>query len=272
MARSNSSGALKFVGAGAAAIVGGVAIGYLFGGARTPHPTEQITPQPAPAVTAPARSAPPPDTKLHAGSGNYTAPGAPDITIHEESAPTLRRVNRTAPTPPADTEASQEASPAKPTLDHALDTNTPDTSTNGDATNGDATNATPNLTPGASPDNSDTPPAPPKDNTPPNKPAPADPDFEHVVKPKDTESGQEGAPKAQYRVQTGAFTDEGSARSIADQLRGAGYTASTRSEMEGDHIVYKVQAGAYRSKNGANKAAEHLQKRGFSAYVSPIAP
>lgn len=268
MARSNSNGALKFVGAGAAAIVGGVAIGYLFGGARTPHPTEQTVPQTPPAVTAPERSAPPPDTKLHAGSGNYTAPGAPHITIREESAPTLRRVNRTVPTPPADTEASQEATPpAKLATDQSLDTNTPDA--NNSSSND---SSTPNPTPSASPDTSDTPPAPPKDNTQPSKPAPADPDFEHVVKPKDTESSQEGGSKAQYRVQTGAYTDEGNARSVADQLRGQGYTASTRSERDGDHMVYKVQAGAYRSKNGANKAVGDLQKKGFSAYVTPITP
>jgi cell division septation protein DedD len=126
---------------------------------------------------------------------------------------------------------------------------------------------------------SDTPPPLPKDNSAPSSPAPADPDFEHVTKPAVPESGQQGvgrAPdssgKAQYRVQTGAYTDEGNARSVSDQLRGEGYTTSTRSERQGDHLVYKVQAGAYRSKNGANRAAVDLQKKGFPAYVSPLTP
>ena len=271
MAHSNSNGALKFVGAGAAAIVGGVAIGYLFGGARSPHTPEQIAPPTVPAISTPVRSAPPPDTRLHGGNGNYTAPGAPHITIQEESAPTMRRVNRTAPTPPADTEASQEAPPPV----KLSPTKTPDPNSLDTATGSEPTTPVNNTTP----DTPATPAAPPKDTPAPSPAAPADPDFEHVTKPSDSESGQQGvgkvsesSTKAQYRVQTGAYTDEGNARSIADQLRGEGYTASTRSERQGDHLVYKVQAGAYHSKNGANKAAEDLQKKGFSAYVYPLTP
>ncbi len=262
MARSNSNGALKVVGVGAAAIVGGVAIGYLFGGVRASHSSEQVVQQPAPPLSAPATpSAAPPPLRPHA-NGNYTAPGAPRIVIHEESAPVLRRVDRTIPAAPADTEASQEAPPpvkAKPAKETA---DTPPASSAG----GD--DATPPPT--ATPDNTAPPPDDSKPPAPP--PAPADPDFEHVGKPSDSESGQQGGGKAQYRVQTGSYTDESNARSIADQLRGQGYTASTRSEREGDHLVYKVQAGAYRSKNGANKAAGDLQKKGFPAYVAPITP
>jgi cell division protein FtsN len=268
VARSNSSGALKYIGAGVAAIIGGVAIGYLAGGARTPHTVEQAAPPPVPVVSTPVRSAPPPDTRLHAGDGNYTAPGAPRITIQEESAPTMRRVNRTVPTPPADTEASQEAlPPAKSSSDQTPKPGPADTAPSSD------TPTPPDSAP------SDTPPPLPKDNSAPSSPAPADPDFEHVTKPAVPESGQQGvgrAPdssgKAQYRVQTGAYTDEGNARSVSDQLRGEGYTTSTRSERQGDHLVYKVQAGAYRSKNGANRAAVDLQKKGFPAYVSPLTP
>ena len=259
------------VGAGVAVIVGGVAIGYLFGNARAPRAVEQTPPQPVPVISAPVKSAPPPDTRLHAGDGNYTAPGAPRITIQEESAPTMRRVNRTVPTPPADTEASQEAPPTpKPSSNQ-----TPDTNSSNPAPSSD-TPAPPDSAPS---DTSSPAPAPPKDNSAPNPPAQTDPDFEHVTKPTDPESGQQGTGqvpqsggKAQYRVQTGAYTDEGNARSIADQLRGQGYTTSTRSERQGDHLVYKVQAGAYRSKNGATKAAEDLQKKGFPAYVSPLTP
>ena len=124
-----------------------------------------------------------------------------------------------------------------------------------------------------------TPPTPPQPATTasrPRRPAPADPDFERVGKPTRATTGQvrrqEGGGKAQFRVQTGSYTNESNARSIADQLRGQGYTASTHSEREGDHLVYKVQAGAYRSKSGANKAAGDLQTKGFPAYVVPIPP
>ena len=76
----------------------------------------------------------------------------------------------------------------------------------------------------------------------------------------------------QFRVQTGSYTDESHARSIADELRSKGYSSSTRSEREGDHLVYKVQVGAYRTKSGAGRAAEDLQKKGYPAYISPISP
>lgn len=261
MARSNSNGALKVVGVGAAAIVGGVAIGYLFGGVRASHSSEQVVQQPAPPLSAPVAPSAAPPTLRPRANGNYTAPGAPRIVIREESTPTLRRVDRTVPPAPADTEASQEAAPpvkvrpAKEPSDAApLDSAAPNDT------------APPPAAPAP-----DTPPAT-DDSKPPAPPAPADPDFERVGKPGDAESGQEGGGKAQFRVQTGSYTDESNARSIADQLRGQGYTASTRSEREGDHLVYKVQAGAYRSRNGANKAAGDLQKKGFPAYVAPITP
>ena len=270
MARSNSNGALKFAGLGAVAIVGGVAIGYLVGGVRASHAPEQVVQQPAAVLSAPATpSTAPPVVRAHI-NGDYTAPNAPRITIREESAPTLRRADRIVPTPPADTEASQEAAPpvkTKPAKEQS-------DATPADTTSGaDTPPPPPAPAPDATPPSDDSkPPAPP--------PAPADPDFEHVGKPADPATGQENGKtqsgqdngKAQYRVQTGSYTDESNARSIADQLRGQGYTASTRSERDGDHLVYKVQAGAYRSKSGAAKAAGDLQKKGFPAYVAPIGP
>jgi len=261
VARSNSYGTLKAVGFGAAAIVGGAAIGLLIGGGRGVHTAEQVAQQPATELSAPTAPPAAPPTLRARANGNYTAPGAPHIVIREESAPTLRQVNRTVPTPPADTEASQEAAPP-------VKVKLPQETSDAPATDGaDAGSAAPTPTSpatDAAPAAGDgKPPAPP--------PAPADPDFERVGKPGDAESGQEGG-KAQFRVQTGSYTDESNARSIADQLRGQGYSASTHSEREGDHMVYKVQAGAYRSKNGANKAAGDLQKKGFPAYVAPITP
>ena len=261
MARSNSYGTLKAVGFGVAAIVGGTAIGLLIGGGRGSHPVEQVVQQPATELSVPtAPPAAPPTLRAHT-NGNYTAPGAPRIVIREESAPTLRQVNRTAPPPPADTEASQEVAPP-------VKVKLPKETSEAPATDGTTTdNAAPTPTSPAA----DTAPVPDDSKPPAPPPAPADPDFERVGKPGDAESGQEGG-KAQFRVQTGSYTDESNARSIADQLRGQGYSASTHSEREGDHMVYKVQAGAYRSKNGANKVAGDLQKKGFPAYVAPITP
>lgn len=260
MVRNNSNGTLKFVGAATAAIVGGVAIGYLFGGAHATRPTETVVQQPTPVVSTPTPSLKPPTIRPRAANGDYTAPGAPHIVIQEEKSPILRRVARTVPSGMTDPEAPQEAAPpprpnrpaapAKPNETDNPDASTPPAPTPpDDATSSAADNTPPSATP----------------------PSPSDPDFEHVGKPADPESNQEGS-KAQFRVQTGSYTDESKARSDADALRSQGFTTSTRSEREGDHLVYKVQVGAYKSRNGANKAADDLQKKGYPAYVSPITP
>lgn len=258
MARSQSSGAWKFVGAAAVAILGGVGIGYLVGGARSPRAGEQVV-QPTPsAVSTPAPIVAPTVQHPRTVNGDYTAPGAPRIAIHEESTPVLRRVIRPPLTPPVDPEATQEAAPTPRPLQAPESTpstgnasvNAPDPSPDSSA----------GSTPAVTPDPSSSP------------PAPADPDFERINKPADSEKGQEGGGKVLFRVQTGSYTDESHARSVADELRSKGYSSSTRSEREGDHVIYKVQVGAYRTKGGAGKAAEDLQKRGFPAYVSPITP
>ena len=259
MARNNSNGTLKFVGAATAAIVGGVAIGYLFGGAHAPRPTEPVVQQPVPVVSTPTPSVKPSSVHPHASNGDYTAPGSPRIVIEEEKMPILRRVAKIIPA--NDPEANQEvAPPVKPNKPVAPVKPNPATSP---------------VTPAPTPPHSDnTSPSPPDNSsTPPATPAPpADPDFEHVGKTPDPETSQEGGGKAQFRVQTGSYTDESKARTDADHLKGEGFTTSTRSEREGDHMVYKVQVGAYKSRAGANKAADDLQKKGYPAYVSPISP
>lgn len=262
MARSQSSGAWKFVGAAAVAIIGGVGIGYLVGGARAPRTGEQVIQPPPTAVSTPAPIIAPAVQHPRTVNGDYTAPGAPRIAIREESTPVLRRVTRAPLAPPTDTEAAQEAAPAaRPSRTLSPDTTTqPGGNTSGTDPSPVSDSGT-GSTPSTSPD------------TGANPSAPADPDFERVTKPADPESGQEnGGGKAQFRVQTGSYTDESHARSVADELRSKGYSSSTRSERDGDRMIYKVQVGAYRSKNGAGKAAEDLQKKGYPAYVSPISP
>jgi cell division septation protein DedD len=238
------------------AILGGVGIGYLVGGARSPRTGEQVV-QPTPsAVSTPAPIVVPTVQHPRTVNGDYTAPGAPRIAIHEESAPVLRRVTPTPLTPSVDPEATQEAAPTPRPL-QAPESTPPDGNTSGTAPDPDSSAG---ATPAANPDTSTAP------------PAPADPDFERVNKPADSEKGQEGGGKVLFRVQTGSYTDESHARSVADELRSKGYSSSTRSERDGDHVIYKVQVGAYRTKGGAGKAAEDLQKKGFPAYVSPISP
>ena len=273
MASSQSSTALKFIGAGAAVIAGGAAFGYLFGSVRDTHPTFQPVQAPVSSTLAPSPVPSPAGIHPRTTNGNYTAPGAPHIVI-EEDRPVLRRA-LPPPAPPSDSEATQEAAPAAPRP--AAETTPADTA-----------HAVPSDTgtpPTANPDTTTSPAAPtPAAPT----PAPADPDFEHIngspkpaAGPSDPENSQQGGQgqggsqgdgTKQFRVQTGAYTDESNARSVADTLRSQGYSASTRSERDGDHLVYKVQVGAYRSKNGANKAADDLQKKGYPAFISPIGP
>ena len=274
MARSQSNTVIKVLGAGAAVVAGGAAFGYLFLGAHPSTAPEQTTQPPVSATLPPTPKLNPSAIHPHLANGDYTAPGAPRIVIEEQSQPVLRRV---APprVPAADPEATQEAPPqeTKPTTETPTDTTQPKT--------GDTSSATPDTNSGGTvPVVTSPPPSPP--------PAPADPDFEHVnAAPKpapstaDPENGQQGEKasgekadtgRAQFRVQTGAYTDESSARSAADTLRGQGYPTSTRSERDGDHLVYKVQVGAYRSKDGATKAADSLQKRGYSAFIAPVGP
>ena len=267
VARNQSGGAWKFVGAAAVAIVGGIAIGYFVGDTHSPRTGEPVPQVVAPVVSTPAPSVAPPVQHLRPTNGDYTAPGAPRIAIREESTPILHRVTQTPPAAP-DPEATQEvAPPPAPSIPHSSGAN----GTHPNGADSGSTGSAP--TPPASAGNTGTP-APDKTagDSSPTPPAPADPDFERVGKPSDSESGQESGGKAQFRVQTGSYTDESDARSIADELRGKGYTTSTRSEREGDHLIYKVQVGAYRTKTGAGKAADDLQKKGYPAYVSPIGP
>lgn len=281
MARSSSTsrstrggGAWKYVGAAAVAIVGGVGIGYLFGGARAPRAPEQPIPLSATVLTPPAAPGLSPSSiRPQTTNGDYTAPNAPRISIREEQTPILRRVT---PSAPVDTEASQEAAPTPRTPRH---TTTDTAASTGDTpapldSNPATTPPTVNTGP-AAPDPGKT--ATPDSSKPATRPAPkppanADPDIEQVTPRGTPAPAPDTATHAQFRVQTGAYADEGNARSVADQLRSQGYTTSTRSERDGDHLVYKVQVGAYRSKSGASKAADDLQKKGVPVYVSPMGP
>ena len=206
MARQSNT-VVKVLGAGFAVIAGGAAFGYLFGSARLPHPPVQTTP-PSVSATLPLTSAPKLNPSLihpHTANGNYTAPGAPRITIEEQSEPILRRVTP-PPAPAADPEASQEATvtPPKTTVPETAPADT--TSASSDGTS--STSPSPDASPGTSAPAVSPPPSPPA--------APADPDFERVNTPKpspsDPEAGQQGD-KTPGKSQTNTFPENGVRRS-----------------------------------------------------------
>lgn len=263
MARSNSNTTLKYLGAATAAVIGGIAIGMIVGSARSPRmDTPPVTQTDAPPLSTPPPAVKPPVVRPVASGGNYTAPGAPRIQIHEDPTPVLRRVEKTD-TKPVDTEANQEVPPPPPLSETPTPVTVPSPETGSDVRDPAVKTTTPPSAVKPAPDK----PVPDKTVSP-----PANPNPDRTSKPADPEATQESPGKAQFRVQTGAYTDESNARSIADQLRDQGYSPSTRSERQGDHLIYKVQIGAYRSRAGASKAAEDLQKKGFTTFVSPIGP
>jgi len=264
VARNNSAGIFKFAAAAVAAIVVGISVGYLIGGAHSSRNSGvQMAQQPAPLLSAPASTLP------HAKgaarpNGDYTAPGAPRIQIREEKHPHVAL----GPATPAshlvdsdvskpDSEASQQGDTAKPTDTAPAANPNADPNAlaapNANADNGDNSNA-----------------APPPDN---GTTSPNGTDFEHVATHPDAEGSQAGTDdRARFRVQAGAFPEEKNARVLAAALRDRGFSASARADRDGDKTVYRVQIGAYRTRTDANKAALDLQRNGYPAYVAPINP
>ncbi|MDQ2799320.1 MAG: SPOR domain-containing protein [Armatimonadota bacterium] len=265
MARNNSAGAFKFAAAAVAAIVVGISVGYLIGGAHSSRNSGvQIAQQPAPLLSAPGSTLP------HAKgaarpNGDYTAPGAPRIQIREEKHPQLTRsADETVPaiTPPKVTKPDSEASQQGDTV--KSNNTVPAANPNGDpnppaAPNVNGDNGSSSNTAGPLPDN--------------GAASPNGTDFEHVSTHPDAEGSQAGTDdRARYRVQAGAFPEEKNARVLAAALRDRGFSASTRADREGDKTVYRVQIGAYRTRTDAGKAALDLQRNGYPAYVAPISP
>lgn len=251
MARSNSSGVGLFVAAAIAVVAAGAAIGYyVIGGSRsngTGGPTQVVQQTAPPAGPSLPGAAPAPAVRPHKRGTDYTAPGAPHISIKEDKNPILRddplhkpkRPSETPDIPTPDSEASQENGTAAPPA-HSPDAPTGDTNPDTAPTGHDSE---------ANQEGSG-PPAPPK-------PAPA---------------GAAPLPaRAQYRVQAGAFVDSRNARELADSLRAQGYEADMRTDKDsGGRTVYKVQVGAYRSRDAAEKAASELKSQGIDASVAPI--
>ncbi len=264
MARNNN--AVKYLARSVAIVAVAFGVGYyVIGGARPqPTPPENVVPANVAPPTAPAPAKPviigrAPRTQ----NGEYTAPGAPRISIVEERSPSLLDTSKLQPKPavkPADSEASQEAAPTPKPV--AADTTPADTASDGTDTPAPSPDA-----PTATPPDDGTTPAP-------DAKASADPDTEKVAGASgDSEAGQDGVSgKAQFRVQAGTFVAPENAKALADALRRRGYATSTRPQRDGDKTVYQVQVGAYRTKSAADKAAQDLQSSGYPASVSPTGP
>jgi N-acetylmuramoyl-L-alanine amidase len=68
------------------------------------------------------------------------------------------------------------------------------------------------------------------------------------------------APKGQYKVQAGAFTDRKNADDLAARLRAKGFNAFIYS----DDKLHKVQAGAFAKSKNADDLAARLKANGFT--------
>lgn len=76
-----------------------------------------------------------------------------------------------------------------------------------------------------------------------------------------------------WRVQLGAFSDETSAKQLADQIMAQGQAAYVAKDKKGSQDVWRVQAGVYKKKANAESVAQKLSEAGIkAAIVSVSAP
>ena len=242
LAGNNSLDGLKFAGVVILVVAVSGVVGYFLAGngqrPATPAVQTAQTTTDAGLTADPKRIDP---NAIIAHGGDYTAPGAPKIEIHEVKPPRLTdAVHPPKPkTPPADSEASQEAAPPPP----PPDTPSPTAEANADQPTPGDTSA-------------------PTDNS--------DPDYESVGSKPDTASSDENSQSGSggpYRVQVGSFAYARNAKALADALRARGYTTTTVVDKNGDKTVYHVQAGAFRSEKAASRAADSLKRDGFPAFT-----
>ncbi len=75
---------------------------------------------------------------------------------------------------------------------------------------------------------------------------------------------QHSKPKALYRVQTGAFKNKSSAKTLEAKVKKAGFETCI-TVVDG---LYKVQVGAYSKKESAKAQAAKLKAAGFNCFVT----
>jgi len=241
----NSSGFWKWVGAAVLVVVIGLALGFYLSGppadetatvaANQANAGNASTADPNSVSAVSSTAAPSAVSPKPGPLSNFTAKGAPKITIIEED-PSIKR--SIAPPP---TVASTSATPPPPTsVPDATAAQEPATTLPGTATAETA------------------PPAAQTETTPVAQPPTVSP---AVATP--TESGP------LYHVLVGTtFASEKNARIFAADLRHRGFMAMTASVTSDSGTVYKVQVGAYRNRLSAEQTASQLQQSGFPAYIA----
>jgi cell division septation protein DedD len=100
-------------------------------------------------------------------------------------------------------------------------------------------------------------PAPPAETrTPPAAPRPAPPAADRSGTP---------AQRGNFAVQTGAYREAGSARTIADQMRAKGF--DVRVVLVGDSPLHRIRFGTFASNAEAAAAARAVQAAGFATII-----
>lgn len=249
MSSPDSSNFAKYLAITIAVVALSAGSGYLVAGLMKPQPRQETqkvattttdTDNPRTESATSPTPAKPQENKPK--DNDFTAPGAPHISIEEEKAP-------------ASKDSSTVASDNKNDKD-------PDAGQEG-VTTGDTKQNT-------SPDSDNMPSAVTQPSSGSNN---NDPDYEQTgptVTNEPSQSGESSTGRAQYRVMVGTFDQKENARNVSDVLSKRKYATTTTEEHKGDRIVYHVQVGAYRSKTSAEKISNDLQSQGYPAFITTI--
>lgn len=252
----NNSGFWKWIGAAVVVVVLGLGLGFYISGspgedsaipkANDTAPAEVASTSAVGATSAPARP-----------MGEFTAKGAPEIQIDEQSPSPKKRQPLVQP-------FSQTPSPAS-TSDSASATSAAAPAPAAPAPASQSPDANP---PAPSPTIA-APPAPARNDAP---DTPGTPDAAQSPAPASQataaqSSGPDSGPL--YHVLVGTtFANEKNARIFAADLRHRGFMAMTWTVSGDSGPVYKVQVGAYHSRLAAEQTASQLQQSGYPAYIA----
>ena len=72
-----------------------------------------------------------------------------------------------------------------------------------------------------------------------------------------------------FTIQVGAFTDEGNAVSVKEDLLGKGFSAYLLNERGAAGMLCKVRVGKYSDRKAAKRTAEQLMNEGYPARIIP---
>lgn len=71
-----------------------------------------------------------------------------------------------------------------------------------------------------------------------------------------------------YRVRVGSYDSQDTARSLATELNGRGYSTSVVIDRSGDKTLYQIQVGAFRDEKTAKDTQKELKTNGYEATIS----